>query len=418
MDCAVAWSGGLDSTVLVHLLAAASRHWPAQIAFRALHVDHGLQPAAADFSKFCRRMARTWQVPLTVIRIQVQQDSGESIEEAARNARYKALAAALRPGELLLVAQHADDQLETLLLALMRGAGPSGLASMPAVAPFGSTWLLRPFLEHERVQLTGYATRNDLRWQDDPSNELLRFDRNYLRARVIPALRERWPAAARTATRSAGHSAVAAASLARSARRDLECAADGPDLEIAVLRRWTSARRAAVLRAWIADHGLRAPESRHIEQIDLLMEARVDAQPELRLPEFTVRRHAGRLVLQSGPAILPAAAIDHRWEWSRGALQLPGGRLEIRADPHGDVDLARLPQRLLVQYPSGYGGRSLRKLMQELAVPDWQREQLPLLVEARHAGKLLAVADRWVVQGLRASAASARRGRIFWRELR
>ena len=413
----VAWSGGLDSTVLVHLLAQAGRHLPAQVSVRALHVDHGLQPAAADFTKFCRSCARKWRVPLVVIQAKVRLTAGDSVEEAARKVRYLALAGALRPGELLLTAQHADDQLETLLLALLRGAGPAGLAAMPATAAFGSTLLLRPFLTLERSELAAYAARNALAWQEDPSNGLLRFDRNYLRARVVPVLRERWPAVARTASRSARHCAVAASTINQSARRDLEAASEGPDLEIAVVRRWSPARRAMVLRLWIAERGLKAPETRHLEQIALLMEARIDAQPQLRLPGFVVRRHAGRLMLETRATLAPVAPAVHRWSWRRGALPLAGGLLEIVADHHGDLDLARLPQRLLVQYPSTVGGRRLRKLMQELAVPDWQREHMPLVFATRDSGKPLAVGDLWIADRLRSTAASANRGRFFWREL-
>jgi tRNA(Ile)-lysidine synthase len=292
----LAWSGGLDSTVLLHLLVEASRLHPASIGVRAVHVNHGLQSAAADFQKFCRRTARSWRVPLTVVKARVRAD-GSSLEEAARKARYAALAGALAPNEMLLTAQHADDQLETLLLALLRGAGPAGLAAMPATMPFSATRLLRPLLMMERAAFAAYAKQHELHWQDDPSNAQLRFDRNYLRARVVPALRERWPAVARTIGRSAGHCAVAALALAGPARRDLEAAADGPDLEVAVLRRWSPARQAAVLRLWIADHGLLAPETRHIEQILLLMNARPDAHPQLRLPALVVRRRAGRLLL-------------------------------------------------------------------------------------------------------------------------
>jgi tRNA(Ile)-lysidine synthase len=308
LNCVLAWSGGLDSTVLLHLLVQAAQRRPALLAVRAVHVNHALQPAAAEFQKFCRRTARAWRVPLAVARVRVNM-AGESLEEAARRARYAALANALGSGELLLTAQHADDQLETLLLALMRGAGPAGLAAMPAAMPFGATQLLRPLLRVEQAELVEYAERHALRWQDDPSNAQLRFDRNYLRARVLPPLRERWPAAARTVSRSAGHCAVAAQALAAAARRDLEAAADGPDLEVAVLRRWSSVRQAAVLRLWIADRGIQAPESRHIEQILLLMNARPDAHPQLRLPALLVRRRAGRLVLEGGANLMAATRL-------------------------------------------------------------------------------------------------------------
>lgn len=266
---------------------------------RAVHVDHGLQPAAADFRKFCRSLARSWRVPLTVTRAQVRLATGDSVEERARKARYAALADALRPGELLLTAQHADDQLETVLFALLRGAGPAGLAGMPPALAFGSTLLLRPLLAVERTQIAAHAARHALAWREDPSNEQLRFDRNYLRARVLPLLRERWPAAAKNVVRSAAHCGASAASIAQVARRDLDAAADGPDLEVAVLRRWSLARRTAVLRLWISGRGLQVPGQRHLEQIEGLMDARKDARPELRLPAYTIRRRDGCLVLEA-----------------------------------------------------------------------------------------------------------------------
>ena len=421
MRCAVAWSGGLDSTVLLHALLQASRRKPARLRLRALHVDHGLQAAAGSFRSFCVSTARRWRVPLTTIAIKVP-SRGVSVEAAAREARYAALSGALQPGELLLTAQHADDQLETLLLALLRGAGPAGLAAMPAAAPFGSTRLLRPLLGHERRDIAAYAAAHDLAWVDDPSNAQLRFDRNYLRASVLPALRARWPAMTRTFGRSARHCAIADASLAQLAQRDLEAAADGPDLEIAVLRRWTPARQAAALRAWIVGRGLREPEQRHIAQIAQLMQARVDAHPQLRLPGMTLRRFAGRLVLQLPVHDVAASrtpSILHRWSWRDGPLELGSARLEILPDVNGDIDLARLGARLRVQFPPATGGRSLRKLLQEIAVPQWQRERLPLVFAAGkngRSGALLAVADLWLAQAVQSTAGSSRRGRIFWRD--
>jgi tRNA(Ile)-lysidine synthase len=232
------------------------------------------------------------------VKARVNVAKGASVEEAARFARRAALATALRPGELLVTAQHADDQLESVLLALLRGAGPAGLAGMAEVAPFAGTRMLRPLLGIERVELLARAQAAELTWIDDPTNADPRFDRNYLRTQVLPALRARWPALARTVGRSARHCAVAAAALERAAWRDVEAAADGTDLAIAVLRRWSPTRRAAALRAWITHHGARAPNERHLLQIEAMMAARVDAHPVLRLPDFTLRREGGRLVIE------------------------------------------------------------------------------------------------------------------------
>lgn len=284
--------------MLLDLLRGARRLPRARLTLRAIHVDHGLQPAAADFRRFCVRTARRWGVPLTVIKAQVRPARGDSVEQVARAARRAALTGALAPGEVLLTAQHADDQLETVLLALLRGAGPAGLAGMPEKMPLGSGHqLLRPMLDLQRDQIMAYAVARKLRWIDDPTNDETRFDRNYLRAHVLPPLRSRWPAIARTAGRSARHSAIAAEVQAETARRDLALAADGPDLAIAVLKRWSVPRRAAVLRAWILATGARAPNERHMAQIEAMLAARVDAHPELRLPDVMLKRRAGRLLL-------------------------------------------------------------------------------------------------------------------------
>jgi tRNA(Ile)-lysidine synthase len=296
LSCVVAWSGGLDSTVLLHALLAGRR---GGIALRAVHVDHGLQPAAVAFRDFCVRRARSWRLPLTVLGVKVRVPRGASPEEAARDARRAALAAAMQPGELLLTAQHQDDQLETLLLALLRGAGPKGLAGMPTATRFAGTRLLRPLLEFDRAAIVAYARQARLEWVEDPTNLAHRFDRNYLRARVLPGLRERWPAVARTAARSARHCAVAAAALDAAASRDLDAAADGAALEVTVLRRFTPARRAAVLRAWILRAGARAPNERHLLQIEAMMAARPDAHPLLRLPDCSVRREGVRLTIST-----------------------------------------------------------------------------------------------------------------------
>lgn len=293
----MAWSGGVDSTVLLHLLRRARRLPRARLVLRALHVDHGLQPAAVDFRRFCQRTARQWQLPLAVLKVRVRTGRGESVEQAAREVRRTALGVALAPGELLLTAQHADDQLETLLLALLRGAGPAGLAGMPAAMPLAGSRLLRPLLDRDRAEILAYARAERLQWIDDPTNEEPRFDRNYLRTRVLPLLLSRWPALARTAGRSARHCAAAAAALQAAAMRDLALAADGADLEVAVLRRWSPARRAAVLRAWIQLAGARAPNERHLREIEAMLVARADAHPELRLPDLTLHRQGGRLRL-------------------------------------------------------------------------------------------------------------------------
>lgn len=418
VNCAVAWSGGLDSTVLLHLMTTLRARHPRRLALRALHVDHHLQSASTRFRAHCEKLARRWRVPLRILDVRVKTGGGVSLEEAARDARYAAWRAALAPGELLLTAQHADDQLETLLLALLRGAGPTGLAAMPRSAALGQARLLRPLLDLPRSALADHACTQRLTWVDDPSNQLLRFDRNYLRAEVVPRLRQRWPAVSQTVSRSARHCAAVADAMAGVAASDLETAADGEGLDMTVLRRWPAARQLAVLRAWFRGAGLRSPDTRHLEQILGMLRVRVDAQPLLELPGVAVRVHAARLLMDRLAPAAPHCPLPQIWRWQRVALVLPTGRLTVRRDAHGDMDLSALPDVLWAHETATAPGRgrTLRKLLQELSVPLWERERLPLLYSGE--GDLLAVGDLWLHPDVQARPDSRRRGRIVWQPKR
>ncbi|HXN10094.1 MAG TPA: tRNA lysidine(34) synthetase TilS, partial [Steroidobacteraceae bacterium] len=229
----VAYSGGLDSTSLLAALAAARAR--AGFRLRAVHVDHGLHPESAQWAALACNRARRARVHCDAIRVRIVRDSA-SLEAAARDARYQALARALAPGELLLTAHTQDDQLETVLLALLRGSGVRGLAAMGGVSRFGGTQLVRPLLTVSRAQLERYACKRGLAVTQDPSNQDERMDRNFLRLRVVPLLRARWPAAAVTAGRSARHLAEAQGLLERCARAALAAAADGAALRVSALR--------------------------------------------------------------------------------------------------------------------------------------------------------------------------------------
>ncbi|MCC7221816.1 MAG: tRNA lysidine(34) synthetase TilS, partial [Candidatus Contendobacter sp.] len=183
----IGYSGGLDSHVLLHDLATHRSRWPER-GMEALYIDHGLQAASVSWGEHCAKVCRELGVPFRVLRVQARPPAGESPEAVARRARYAAFAAELDSSTALLTAHHRDDQAETWLLQLRRGAGPHGLAAMPAAARLGEGWLLRPLLEVERSELLAYAHRYDLRWIEDASNASLDFDRNYLRWRIMPLL--------------------------------------------------------------------------------------------------------------------------------------------------------------------------------------------------------------------------------------
>jgi tRNA(Ile)-lysidine synthase len=419
----VAWSGGADSTALLAALCEWRDLRPPskRPSVAALHVDHGLQAASTGWARHCRRLARQWRVPLMVRRVEVSR-IGASPEAAARAARYAAFEAGLRTGDVLLLAQHARDQLETLLLQLLRGAGPLGLAAMPASRPLGRARLLRPLLEVPPEALHDYLRRRGLSWVEDPTNVIADADRNYLRAEVLPRLRSRWPAVLRTSGRSARLLREAADALGRHAQRDLRAVADGEGLSLPLLRRFADERVAAVLRAWFAARGAPWPDQARLAQMVRVLALRDDAQPLVSWADVELRRHQDRLLLVRRAAV-PAPARDIGWRWAR-PLALPGGTLRVVADRHGELDLARLPAEFAVRMRAA--GRAsapedqridVKSLLRESGIPSWRRAELPFLHDPRAASvdaSLLAIADLWHANAMRATPASRRRGRIVW----
>ena len=292
----VAFSGGADSTALLAALAAQAT---LRRRLRAIHVDHGLQPASRAWARHCREVAARLGVPFVLRRVRVNCGPGQSLEAQARAARYAALAQELAAGELLLTAHHQDDQLETVLLQLLRGAGLAGLAAMPAVMPFAAGLLCRPLLSVRRAELTAFTQRRGLPCIEDPANADERFDRNYLRHKVVPLIEARFAGAATAVARSARHAAEAQQLLEQLAAGDAGHCADGARLSAAALRRLTPVRRRNVLRAWIRAAGQLPPDARRLAEIaGPLLAARPDAQPRVEWGEVQVRRHAGQLILE------------------------------------------------------------------------------------------------------------------------
>ncbi|MBS1199890.1 MAG: tRNA(Ile)-lysidine synthetase [Proteobacteria bacterium] len=293
----VAFSGGMDSVALLHAARELAGHQPA-LSLRAVHVDHGLQPAAVQWADHCREHCRRLAVPLEVVELGLEVGKGESVEAEARHERYAALAARLAPGECLLTAHHADDQLETVLLQLFRGAGVAGLAAMPDAAPLGPGLHLRPLLDTARDELVAYATALGLEWIEDPMNAEGRYDRAFLRHVVLPAILARWPSVARTVGRSARHLGEAKRLLEALARLDGRPLVDGQGrLDIAGLRALPRERQVNVLRWWMAEQGLGTPSTARLESILRdVVPARPDAHPVVTWPTGEVRRYRGRLV--------------------------------------------------------------------------------------------------------------------------
>lgn len=385
----VAFSGGPDSTALLHALAAL----PRTHALRAIHVDHALHADSARWAEHARTLCTALEVPCTVLRVTVDLRSGRGIEAAARDARYAALADALAPGERLLTAHHRDDQVETVLLKLLRGAGPEGLGGMREHRPLGAGELWRPLLPLPRSVLREYVQHHGLTCVDDPANADPRLRRNQLRQEVLPRLAAQWPHAVEAITHSAALCRDAADALCAQWLPSFETLHDprSGSLDAAGWRALAPALREPLLDHWLHARGLPAPGRAQRAQIERQLDAGEGRVPCIRWPGAELHVWKGRLW-----ALPPPAAIDPAWQapWSGDALALPdGGTLTLDgalAQPL-TVRLRRGGERLK---PAGdRHTRELRDLFQQAALPPWQRAACPMIHEG---DTLIAVGDRWL----------------------
>jgi tRNA(Ile)-lysidine synthase len=389
----VAYSGGPDSTALLHALAqlptARAR------GLRALHVDHGLHTDSTAWAAHCRRFCAELDIGCDVLAVHVARRGGDGLEAAARDARYAALAGALHEGEYLLTAQHRDDQAETVLLKLLRGAGPEGLGGMRERRALGRGTLWRPLLDVPRSVLHDYVAAHELACIDDPSNRDTRLTRNHLRQDILPRLLTHWPQAVQSIVHSAALCRDAEDALQRQWRAALDELRD-PATDSLSASGWLAlapALRQPLLDHWLHARGRRAPTTAQRRQIERQCHARPGQVPCIRWADTELHIWKDRLW-----ALPLAPAVDACWQanWDGSALALPdGGRLsltrdEARLDPPLDVRLRRGGERIR---PDGDTcTRELRDLFQQAQIPPWQRVACPLI----HVDdELVAVADRW-----------------------
>jgi len=403
----VAFSGGRDSSVLLHALAQLSE--ARELGLRALHVDHGLHRESGDWAAHCARFCEALDVPLVSLRVTVDSACGEGIEAAARRVRHEAFAESLRDGEWLALAHHRDDQIETVLLKLLRGAGPDGLGGMRALRPLGRGTLWRPLLETPREELGRYAASHAIEFLEDPANRDRRFARNLLRHEFIPLLERQWPHAGTAILHSARLCRAAADHLSREA-----------DVNLALLQRehrsldadgWCGlpeALRAPVLDRWLRDQDLPVPADAQRRELERQVgTAAEDAVPCVAWAGAELRIWDGRLHASPPLPALPAA-----WKspWSGGPLALPEGcgillartadgaePARVVFDPPLEVRLRRGGERIK---PDGDAHtRELRDLFQRARVPPWVRQRCPLIYSG---DELIAVAEWWISERGRA----------------
>jgi tRNA(Ile)-lysidine synthase len=380
----LAFSGGLDSRVLLELLALARRDL--HFDLRAVHVHHGLSSNADDWASFCRATCASLNVPLQIVHVQVPLNSGLGLEAAARNARYEVLMK--EPADYILLAHHQDDQAETLLLQLMRGAGPKGLSGMAKQDE--SRRLLRPLLDIARTELAAFAQQRSLQWIEDESNHDVGYDRNYCRHQIMPVLEQRFPAAKHTLARSAAHIAEAAQLLDELAEIDAAQYQQGQQLNLAGLASMSEPRARNLLRWWLSSNQQALPNSLRLqEMLRQLLNARTDAGVKIAVDSANgvwLRRYHGLAYLEFNATALPIAMV---WQ-GEPELRLPdNSRLVFEQKTGCGLAFERLGiNKLRISHRMGgerfkpelaKPTRTLKHLLQEANMPPWQRERLPLI---------------------------------------
>ncbi|WP_045453773.1 tRNA lysidine(34) synthetase TilS [Vibrio campbellii] len=423
----LAFSGGVDSRLLLELLSRYQQAYSVDnqstdshsFKCHAVYVHHGLSSNADEWADKCLVWAEQAGITYSVERVSLDTNSGESIELLAREARYQALAKHIQSGDLLLTGQHADDQVETFLLALKRGSGPKGLSSMAESMPFAGGTLVRPLLAIKREQIEAVAKEQGLDWVEDESNQDTRYDRNFLRHRIVPELSERWPSIHQAVQRSASLCAqqeelldeLLSAVFERALQSDLS-------LSIEELATHSELARARLVRMWLAKLNVNMPTQ---VQLNLIWNevglAQQDANPKLQLKQGEVRRFQNRLywvtetvdvtTWQSNIQTDTVLVLPERL--GELTLSTRSEQATIAMPPHPELLRVTFNPEGLSAHPTTRShSRKLKKLFQEYNVPSWLRRQIPILM---YQDKVVAVGNLFVDQ-----AFSGQDCELIWRK--
>lgn len=384
----IAYSGGIDSHALLHLLAF-SKELRNKYTIQAIHVNHGLQQQANQWAEHCLATCKSYDISCEIIHLDCTAHNGKSLQAHARQMRYQALFAALPAKACLLTAHHQDDQAETVLLQLLRGAGVHGLAAMPLWQQSHDGMIFRPFVQTvTRTMIEDYAQKNQLQWVDDPSNDKTHYERNFLRLNVIPSLKQHWPSLSKTLTRSARVCAQTSDLLDDIAQHDLlSCQCNDGSLEINSLKRLSIARQNNSLRFWLQKQSLPMPSEAQLQQIhQQCCDSRHDAEPSIVFPTYQLRRFDSKIycIIENISEKLQAMP----WDLQK-PLQLPHNMGKLVLERNVNQGLYIPPNaKITVKFRQGgerchpylrVGSHPLKKLMQEWKIPPWLRDKIPLI---------------------------------------
>ncbi len=390
----IGFSGGADSTALLHAMHECQDALPAPI--HALHFHHGLQDSASAWQKHCAEFCDERGIPYLAERLEISQANGTSLEEESRNCRYRAVAQVLGKGEMYLTAHHSEDQAETLFLNLMRGSGIEGLAGIPVLRTLEHGWVARPLLDMYRRDLVAYLESHGIEWLTDPSNEDTTFDRNYLRQELFPVLEHRWPGLVRRLSRTARNARMTASAMAMFIENQSgELIRDGLKMPLHKLLELDSEMQTLILRQWLRRHEVPVlPEVRLREFLNQLSMAQVTSQAEVQWEDWMIKHYQHDLWLHRRKPFMACPETEWRSGMEldlgpdSGSLVLVGKATPL---PEGWVVGARKAGDRLRMMPHG-SSRKLKHFFQSVSIPPWLRPGIPVL---HWDGEPVALGD-WV----------------------
>jgi len=373
----LAYSGGLDSSVLLHLLVSSQRPLPVI----PWHVNHGLLDSAQQMERFCAEQAQRYGLQIRIDRLQLG-DIDRNIEAEARQQRYQLFASGCQQGDCVLTAHHADDQAETFLLNALRGSGSAGLRGIAAKRQLGLGLLLRPLLQFSRSQLEDYANRNELAWFNDPSNRDNRFDRNYLRNEVIPLIAARWPNFQTSLATSCRLQAETQQILDEVAQLDYQALTEyaggiDPSLDLQGLLRLSPERARNLLRFWIATAGLSAMPGARLREVMNQLGAKADALPQIDMPDYSIRLYDQRLFLVRDQESRDCHGV-HEFGL-QAVIEIDDYKLRLsREELFNRLHIEDRQQQVTLRF-RGEGQlpadrHRLKRLFQKQRIPPWERQ--------------------------------------------
>ncbi len=417
----IAYSGGIDSQVLLHSLATLKKQNTINTNVRVCHIDHGLSVNATNWQKFAKEQCYKFDLALEIISVNVQATPQQSIEAQARDARYSALKSAADTGDLIVTGHHSDDQTETFLLALKRGSGLKGLSAMRSEMAFGDQLLVRPLLNISRAEIEAYADLHKLEWIQDESNNDERFDRNFLRHQISPKLIERWPSINKTIARSAEHCFEAQQLLDELAVEDLDnCQESSYKLSISHLNKLSEPRLKNLLRYFLSTHHILMPSSEQLMQICLQLNADSDKSPVVQLAQCCIRRYKGELYLTkifqdvsawqqtiNSEVITDNMSLNINLPDELGTLSVSTEVSVNQSTSNWQASIKKPEVNQVVRIFFSHDNpkclpeyrqhsRSLKKVLQELSIPPWERQRLPFIF---YDNELVAVAGQFICKG-------------------